>query len=332
MYFELGVPAVLLLGIVALEDEGQRTLSLMGAALQHPPSHIFAFHSDAFVFSGSRAKDAYPYVEQFIEHHNIDPAVEIEIELAAPKYMGLGPAPLIGLGAVQALAWANDLPADDIQTLAQAIDMLPQYALEKWAYDRGGLLFVELPGSAEGAPRVLRRDTIEHADKAADWVIVFHLPRVPEGTPEDLSYTRRAELLDAAQHLDGDKLAQAAKKLTAAVEADELEAFAAALGDIIAINRAALAANGTPYPEPSEEDERILRLMRDHGAALAAQTPAGLGNFCLVRGAEPSLALRKHLRSELGYAGGIILATIVDNTGARYIIQNKPKYMRHLEL
>jgi hypothetical protein len=43
--------------------------------------------------------------------------------------------------------------------------------------------------------------------------------------------------------------------------------------------------------------------------------------YALIRGASPSVALRKKLVERVGVAGGTVMAAVVDNEGARYQVQ-----------
>jgi predicted sugar kinase len=330
MYLSLGVPAVLPLGLVALEHEGQRRICLFGATLQHPPSHIFAYRTDEFVLTGARVQDALPHVTRFIDHHGVSPSATVEFELATVKFMGLGASPLIGLGAARALAWASGLSYEDSVALADAVLLPPSYALELWAFDRGGLLCVETPVESEGLPRVLRRFTIRHEVKD-DWVFVFHLPHVPSDAPAEPDLAQRTNLLESIPRLDRGRLEEASRALESAIVGDQLDSFADALADILAVNRAALEAQGTSYPDATDEDRRVLGLMKDCGALIADRAPLGLARFALIRGAHPSLEMRTRMRAELGFGSGTIMGTIVDNEGARHVIRDEPVRMRFLQ-
>jgi hypothetical protein len=330
MYLSLGVPAVLPLGLVTLEHEGQRRICLFGATLRHPPSHIFAYHTDEFVLTGARVRDALPYATRFIDHHGISPSATVEFELATLKFMGLGADPLLSLGAARALAWASDLPYEDGVALADAMLLPPSYALELWAFDRGGLLCVETPVESGGSPRVLRRFTIRHGAKEDDWVFVFHLPHVPSHTPAELEPVRRTDLLATIPHLDHRRLDESSRALESAIVDDQLELFADALAEVLAVNRAALEAHGAAYPEASDEDRRVLRVMQDCGAVIADRAPLGFARFALIRGAHPSLEMRTQMRAELGFESGTVTGTIVDNEGARHVVRDEPVRMRFL--
>ena len=330
MYLSLGVPAVLPLGLITVKAEEERKICLMGVTLQHPPTQIFAFRTDGFALTGARAQDALPYAESFMSHHRTHPSVTLELEQATLKFMGLGANPLIALGVGRALAWASDLEGTDSLALARALDIQASHALELWAFDRGGLLWVETPSAAEGMPQVHQRHAIEHAAKREDWVFVFHFPPVPFSTPSQLGIQRRRNLLQVVPHLDLSALDEASAAVQSGIEEDQLDLFADALKDVIAINRAALKAGGRPYPQASEEDREVLRLMKEEGAVLADRTPMGLGRFALIEGAEPSLRMRTRMRAVLGYARGTITATITDNEGARQVVRDEPVRMRFL--
>ncbi len=73
----------------------------------------------------------------------------------------------------------------------------------------------------------------------------------------------------------------------------------------------------------SAETEAVLGLMRDSGAVACGQMLTGLGSFALVRGAQASRELTTRLQHHVGYFGGTVLATIIDNQGARHVVKNR---------
>jgi predicted sugar kinase len=323
MLIELNVPASLPLGLVQLEDETGLKTCLLGFTLQHPPVHLQAQAHPELVVSGPRADKAYEQAGHFLHYHGLKTGAEVEIELAIPALMGLGSEAMLGLGIGQALAWVHEvsLPEDKAPQLAPALGLGPQHALELWGFDRGGLLLVDTRPGPVGRPDLIRRQEIAHPEKEA-WAFVFVLPRVPKDTPETLETDRLAHLLQAAPHLSPDSGRLVAEELWPAVANDDIAAFGRGLMHLRQMNQAALAGAGTPV-ELSDAHQATLDLMRDYGAFAWGQSATGLCLYALVRGAKDSITLRQKLRQHLGFFGGTVMATITDNDGARYTLQDK---------
>jgi predicted sugar kinase len=323
MLIELNVPASLPLGLVQLEAEAGLKTCLLGFTLQHPPVHLQAQAHPELVVSGPRADKAYEQAGRFSQHHGLKTGAEVEIELAIPALMGLGSEAMLGLGIAQALAWVHELslPEDKAPQLAAVLGLEPGHALELWGFDRGGLLLVDTRPGPTGQPDLIRRQEIAHKEKDA-WAFVFVLPRVPKDTPETLETDRLAHLLQAAPHLSPDSGRLVTEELWPAVAADDIAAFGQGLMRLQQMNQTALARARTPV-ELSDDHQATLDLMHDHGAFAWGQSPTGLCLYALVRGAKDSIDLRQKLRQHLSVFGGTIMATITDNDGARYTVQDK---------
>ncbi|HEX5688406.1 MAG TPA: hypothetical protein VFX76_00290, partial [Roseiflexaceae bacterium] len=200
---------------------------------------------------------------------------------------------------------------DDAHELAQAVDLADQEALELHAYAQGGVLLVDDSGA------VRERREIAHENEKQDWVWVFVLPRVPVDTPETLERERRTALHESAAHLDAAATRAATAELWAAVDRDDITAFAAALDALRAANEEALRRSGALIA-PSDDEEKVLQLMRDGGALTWGRALTGLALYGLIEGGGPSRELRRTLTTQLGYFGGTVMATLADNQGATF--------------
>jgi len=317
MLIEVGAPCSLPLGLV--RTQGGRT-HLLGVTLQHPLTDVFAEASPQFSVTGPMAHKGYVQAQRFLAHHRLEPLVDVEIELTIPDMIGLGAETMLGLSIARALAWVHNLPFADTLALARAMGLGPEHALEVWGFDRGGLLLVDAErhtASAEIPPPVRR--PITHSDQDA-WAFVFRLPKIPAGTPETLEADRRAALLNAAPHLSAETGRLLEEELWPALEQDDLAAFARALMAIQQLNRQALADADAPLSF-TQDEQAVLDLLRDRGAVAWGRSPTGLALYGLIKGASASVALRHHLSQHVGIYGGVVMATITDNDGARHTIR-----------
>jgi predicted sugar kinase len=167
---------------------------------------------------------------------------------------------------------------------------------------------------------VLRRHPLSHTGDAAAWAWVLFLPRVGSGLPDTLEAERLAGLLAAGPHLSAETGRLLEAELWPALRGDDIEAFGRALRAIQDLNAAALERVGTAVPLTSDE-QAILDIYRDSGAVAWGRSPNGLSLFALIRGAVPSVAMRRQVVARVGIQGGTALAAIVDNEGARHAIQ-----------
>jgi predicted sugar kinase len=321
MFIEIGAPCILPLGLALVEAEGRPKTCLMGITLQHPPTQLFACADQRLDVTGARAQVARRYAQRFLGHHSLESSAAIEIELATYSHMGLGSNALLGLSTAKGLAWVNQLPTDDTLALARALNLAPQHALDVWGFDQGGFLLVETLSEAKEMPQIVRRHPIQAADSKDDWVFVFFLPKAPTDIPSSWEAERLSALLSAAPWLDVETLHQTTQDLWSALISDDLETFARSLMEIQALNREALAGAGTPEIL-SDKEQRILDLMRDHGALAWGRSFTGLGLYGLIGGAKPSVALRQAMRPHIDFHSGTLMATITDNEGARHTIRD----------
>ncbi len=324
MLIEIGAPATLPLGLVKLEGESGSRNCLLGLTVQHPPVNLFAQASTRFSVVGPRADAGYEFAVRFLQSHQLKQQAEVEIELAIPNLVGLGSAAVLALSMAKALSWVHRLAPEQRDTMAyaRALGLARRQALEVWGFDRGGLLLVETetgPGSTW--PALLRRQEIAHKEKDA-WAFVLFFPDVPDNIPGTLEQDRRAALLQAAPQLSSESGRLVEQELWPAVATDDFAAFGQALLTLQQLNESALRRSGTPV-ELSEEDQAILDLIQEHGAAAWGKNIMGLSFYGLVKGAKASIELRKKLRDHVGFFGGTVMATITDNKGAGEIIKDE---------
>jgi predicted sugar kinase len=316
MQIEIAAPACMPLGLVRGESSG---VALLGAALRYPAINLTARPSETLMVTGARADHAYASALRFLRHQHWPEQGEIEIELAAPSFMGLGSDVLLALCVAQALAWVHGRPVDNQAAAAAALGLGPEHALFIQASQQGGMLLAAAGRPDNGASVPLRRAALVHADDAA-WAFVLVLPRIGPDTPADLEARRLAALLDSGGHLSEQTGRLVEAEVWPALQADELERFGRALSTIQELNRAALRQAGNEIPLTVEE-QSILDLFREHGAAASGRSPTGLALFAIIRGATASIALRKALVERVGIYGATVSGSIVDNVGSRHAVQ-----------
>ncbi len=317
MLIEIGAPSVLPLGVGLLKNK----TCILGITLQHPPVHLSAKTYAGYNITGARGSVGYEYATKFLDHHQLAHQAEVEIELAIPAFVGLGSEPILGLSVAQVLSNINGLTSEkgDSVALAKAIRLKPQNALELWGFDQGGLLLVEFDSSSEEMPALARRQEIQHQEKE-DWAFVLHLPRIPKGTPKNLETQRLEDLLKTAPNLSN-KSGELLEALWSAVDADNLENFADALGALSKLNDDALVSAGVSAPQ-SPEEQAILDMMRENGALACGRSATGFALYALVKGSAATVSLRHALRAHVGYSGGTAMATITDNLGAQVVVKD----------
>jgi len=319
LLIEIGAPASLPLGLVKVEENHALKTCLLGFTLQHPPVQLSARKHKRLSITGARANKGYEQALRFLEYHNLQRQSEVEIELSIPAFVGLGSDAMLGLSIAQALSWVHDLPLDNSMMLAQALGLSPSQALEVWGFDQGGLLLVNTQSGTHS--EILRRQEIAHKERNA-WVFVFYFPRVTTNTSVSYEAENMAKHLAAAPHLSSESGGLVIQDLWQAVENDDINAFGRGLIGLQEMNRAALQSAGTPQ-ETTADQRTILDLMKTGGALAWGQSMSGLSLYALVEGGDASRALRKKLQNHLGYYSGRVMATITDNSGARYLIKDE---------
>jgi beta-ribofuranosylaminobenzene 5'-phosphate synthase len=320
MEIEIAAPASLPLGLVRLEQNNEARVALLGITLQYPPVHLLARPSVGLNVTGARADKAYEQTQRFLERHGLESGAEVEIELAIPSLMGLGSEAMLGLSVARALVRLkpelHQLPMDNAPALAHAIGLGPEYALEIWGFDQGGLLLVEDTQDQSGAfPEIIHRHEISHPEADA-WAFVLHFPHAPADTPKTWEADCRLNLLKAAPHVSEETGHVFQAELWPAVQRDDLPTFGRALLTIQQLNQHALAHAGTPQMLTSGA-QPVLDLMQENGAVAWGQSLTGLARYGLVRGASDSIELRKKVQAHVGLYGGTVMASICDNAGAR---------------
>ncbi len=314
MLIEIGAPSVLTFGLVQRENKS----CLLGITLQHPPVHLTAKPYAGYKITGARGDVGYEYATKFLDYHHLEHQAEVEIELAIPAYLGLGSETIVGLSAAQAMSQLTGLTdgKEDALALAKAIDLKPQHALELWGFDQGGLLLVETEAPTGKIPQLVRRVDIQHQQKE-DWAFVLHFPRISSDTPKNFEMQRLQDLLNSASYLS-DESEKLIENLWSAATEDDLTTFTQDLTELSQLNDSALSAAGFSVPQ-SPEEQSVLEVMTENGALACGRSATGYALYALVQGSSATVSMRHALRAHVGHYGGISMATITDNQGARVV-------------
>lgn len=295
--------------------DGAVVPALLGITLQHPPVHLLAMATNGGLsVTGARANIGRFYAEKFLAHHQLPEQAKIEIELAIPAYVGLSSGPMLGLSVAQALAWVHGLTAD-IPQFSPALSLQPHETLALWGYHQGGLLLTSTTAESGQPPSLLQRQEIPFSEEKDAWVFVLYLPRIGVGT----SATIEAEALLAWQQAAHGASPLMWDELMDAIKQRDIRAFGQWLMRLQQTNQLALANPATL----GQSEQGVLQLMADHGALAWGQLPTGLGLYGLVHGGPASRVLRKQIQDYVGYGGGMVMATIAANSGARAMLQDE---------
>jgi predicted sugar kinase len=307
MELELEAPASLLLGLSPQGD----SLSALSLTVQYPPVQLAARPAPALEVSGACAPVGYAAVER-LSRALPGLGIEVEIELATPRQMGLASEPMLQLSVARALAELHQLPADSV-SLARQLGFGPELAPEVWGFTQGGLLLTDAAAGLDHPP--LRRCALTHREDEA-WVVVLYLPRPDPDGPDALEAERHAALWAAAGHLDPGTCRRALADLWPAVEGDDFPAFTRGVQALHEANCAALRAAGC-LPVLPPLAQAVLDLMRAEGLTACGACLTGLGLYGLIQGARPSIGLRQKIAALVGFESGTVMATIADNAGCR---------------
>jgi len=313
MIVEIGAPSVLSFGLIkAHTAAGPRILQLV-LSIQHPPVHLSMAKRDGLSVTGPRAHVADGYARRFLSHHGITSGAIIEIELAIPSLVGLRSDAMLGLSVARGLANLYGLEVAAL-ALARAIGLDDAQAGGIWAFEKGGLLLLDTHSGFMDETCISVRLEIAHPEKDA-WAFILYFPYPPENTPEEYEALTLQTLLDSGRderlpEVDMDVFVRAVRE-------DRFEDFAAILMDIQQANQVRLAETA-PF-EPPAGREALFRIMEAGGAVAWGQTPGGFSFWGLVKGGNASRRIRKALQDHVGFFGGRVMATILDNRGANLV-------------
>ncbi|MCA9967219.1 MAG: hypothetical protein KC423_23385 [Anaerolineales bacterium] len=318
MLIEIGTPAVLPLGLVKVQQAAGDKLCLLGLTVQHPPVNLFVQqHPGRLDITGARADVGYEAANRFFAHYQKPARAQVEIETTIPAFMGLESTALMKLAMVQGLSWLSDLPHDQsaADEYAQLLGLTVRDGLALAAFKQGGLLLVDM---ASG--EVVQRLAITHERDREAWSLVLFFPRTPPDIDphfEALQYAALQQAAPAVSEKTGDLVTRDMKK---AVQLRDEVAFGQALLLLQQTTNQALAQMGR-LVELTAEEQGVVEIMQHSGAIAWGRSATGLALFGLIKGADASRQLRAAVMKQVGYFGGLVMATITDNEGSRLVVK-----------
>jgi predicted sugar kinase len=303
------------LGLVRFERAGGSDLAYLGVSLRHVMVELTARRAATPDITGGRAPIALAFAERFNAFHGIPLSAEVQVEWAIATRLGLGSDGALALAVARALAELHDLPHDSA-SLARALSLGPQSALEVNAYAPSGIFLCRVPDSGDDvAASPLSHYVLPHRHANA-WAFAMFHPLAPEGTPPSLEADRILELLGAAPYLSAETGRIATTELWPALEGDDIARFGRALREIQSLNHQALTLAGQPVSFTPVE-QSIQDTFQNQGAHAWGRSPTGLAMYGLVQGETAAAEMKKKLLALMGHYNGTTMSTAIDTEGAR---------------
>ena len=317
-------PACLPLGVTKLLRGDKTMPCLLGLTITYPPVHLTGKVSQSLGCSGPRANVAYDDAAKVIKRGRLSTNSEIEIELAIPLGMGLFSETILALSTAKAVAWANNLADKNATALADMLDLGTGDKLGLAAFDRGGLLMVDLAaGRLKDA--VVERWEIAHERKDA-WALVMFLPKMPEKAPHNLEARLKETVAAAALEMNANNETELNERLVNALASDDINLFGSVITELQERSFKAIKVAGGALWE-TEAGKVFYEVMRSNGAVAWGQSLTGLALWALVKGEMACIETQKALHPKIGYYSGRMLSTITDNAGAQLTEKDESPFM-----
>ena len=308
-------PACLPLGVTKVLRSDETIPCLLGLTITYPPVHLTGKISQSLKCSGPRANIAYDDAAKVIKRGQLSTNSEIEIELAIPLGMGLFSETILALSTAKAVAWTNNLADENATALADILDLGTDDTLGLAAFDRGGLLMVDLD-VRRPKDAVVERWEIAHERKDA-WALVMFLPKIPGKAPRNLEARLKETATAAALEMDANHEAELNERLVNALASDDIDLFGSVITELQERSFKAIKVAGGALWE-TEAGEVFYEVMRSNGAVAWGQSLTGLALWALVKGETACIETQKALHPKVGYYSGRMLSTITDNAGAQF--------------
>lgn len=329
-HIEIGIPAILPLAIARLSNSETTKPVMLGVTLQHPPIHFLVARHKEMKIYGPRADVVRQFAEMYAARKGLEQAVEIRIDSTSPSMVGVGSDSLLALGAAQAMAWVNGLDFEDVDTLAEDMEIKHSDPLAYWGYKKGGFLLVELDSTRKDGATLLRHHSVHHRDHLA-WAFVYHFPKIPQGTAESIEADRLDLLKTAVFHMPPETGGIIDDQLWPALLNDDLVAFGQALMALMGLNETVLKALDS-WLEPTESAQKVLDLFAEDTAVAWGVGLTGFNTFGLLKGGAASQEIRAKMLQKVGYFSGQFDATISDVDGAKFNIKDEDLHKHDYQL
>jgi beta-RFAP synthase len=305
-------PARLHFGVLDLRGDRGRWFGGIGAAAPAPATLVSARAAAALSVEGVDRDRALEFARRFLSHYGIHGGADVRIHHAIPPHAGLGSGTQLALAVARALAEVHGIEPD-VSRLAAAVGRGSRSAIGTWTFAGGGLV-------VEGGHRIGERrgssgPLLARLMFPESWRCVVVVPEAASG----LSGTDEAaafERLPAPPDRDVERVSHLVlMALLPAVADGDLEAFGAALTEIQETTGRWFAPvqGGAFAPGPGE---RLVRRMREGGAAGVGQSSWGPAVYAVVGSDEAASRIATSVRAEHG-SGCIVSAGPFAAEGAR---------------
>jgi predicted sugar kinase len=291
---------------------------------------MLIYPSEEFQISGACAHIGQKY---YLEYQNIvktSVTGSIEIELATPRFMGLGSELLIGLTIEQGLYWLNNKHVIGNQNWSKNRSYNAVDSLTTYSFQYGGINITNLNTHKSCVPELIYRSEMNENQQDKKMFVSLFLPRVNSTISDDFEEERILNFLSTlssvkslSNFLDGNNLIQALLD-------NDFGKFASQLMKIIYQNYQASISSGKGIPY-SEEEKMIFNEMKANGALAYGRSATGLGLFSISLGEDTSNEITSAIRKKTGFNRGTTLNTMIENQGWSYKVYNDDvKYAKHL--
>ena len=293
-------PARLHFGVLDLRGHRGRRFGGIGAAVPSPSVCLEARPAEAFTAEGPDAGRALEFAGRFAQSRGLAGGAHFRLVRSIPQHVGLGSGTQLALAVARALAELYALPSEPTG-LARAVGRGWRSAIGTWTFDLGGFVLEggRYPESKAVAP------LISHLPIPASWRCVIAIPPGAPGLSGDAEVAAFAKL-PPADEAEVERVAHLVlmQLLPALVDAD-LPAFGEALTEVQRITGGWFAAaQGGPFA--GGMTGRLVRQMKEWGAAGVGQSSWGPTAYGLVGSSEAAALLAAEVRTLIGASGSVI--------------------------
>jgi len=312
-------------GFCNLSLERERLYGSLGVGLARPHVRVTATPRDGVRCDHSAVRD---YAERVVDLLDV-PGVDLAVEGAFPRHVGLGSGTQFALATLVAVARATDAAAD-VRELAPDLGRGGRSGVGVATFEDGGFVLdaghptarftTARPEVGEwSVPPVAARHLIPD-----DWRFLIVVPDAPAGPSGDAEDRSMRSVVESAPPSPSDRLAGViARRVLPAVTESSAERFGAAVAEIGRLNGTWYAdEQGGVYRPPA--GELVAALDDDpavYGAGQSSWGPAVYG----VTDAERAAAARTAGRDALDAAGvdGRVLVAEGRNRGATVDVERR---------
>lgn len=330
MLLEIVSPAVLPIGLVKFEQNNEQKIGLLGFALQSPPTQMLIYPSNEFQISGACAHIGQKYCLEYQKIEKTTLTGSIEIELASPRFMGLGSELLIGLTIEQGLNWLNNKHFIDNQNRSKNRSWNAVDALNEYSFQKGGINITGVNTSTNHVTECYHHFEMTEKQQDKKMFVTLFLPRVNSTIPDDFEEKRILNFLEICSSFTSLSNSSDGNNLIQGLKDNNINTITSFLMEIIHQNHQVSITSGKGIPY-SEEEIMILNEMKENGALAYGRSATGLGLFSISFGEETSNEITSAIRKKTGFNKGSTLTTMIDNQGWSYKVYNDDvKYAKHL--